>query len=467
MMHMMAREMNNEVDLNHLLENSTLLQKKMNSIQGKIQNISVMYESPTAELLSVVDVGITVIKGILDDNVSENGFDNINHLDLREWLAKHGANAKTLQSAFVKFQYDLADSYKGGNIEEPDLEAGTALRMLLTLHYCSPGNPYFKQQGGDGDITFAPMYEVLRKWGVSFKFFHKVEELNLNINNPKLVEQIRVTKQVELENEEYYPLINVKGLPSWPNEPKYEEIVTEQANLLKKHDIDLESFWTRWPSIYKNYFKQPLPEIILKRGQDFDIIIFGIPIGSLSYLCSELLEVSQSLRDTNKHIGRTASVQLQLWTDVASENLMLDSYNEIIDPNRDNVDYLIGNMDANLKLENWKSLGMNPRGCTHFLFFKKDEEIPPSNYTLFPHQCKEKAKKFVKSRIENVFENFLPNAYKNGNFKWEILIDPENRTGADRLNAQYVRVNINPSDLYTQILKKHFTVQNQNRWHWV
>ena len=43
MMDMMAREMNisfiktDEVDLKHLLENSTLLQKKMNSIQGKIQ----------------------------------------------------------------------------------------------------------------------------------------------------------------------------------------------------------------------------------------------------------------------------------------------------------------------------------------------------------------------------------------------------------------------------------------------
>ena len=108
MMDMIAREMNNpfiktdEVDLNHLLENSTLMQKKMNSILGKIQNICVMYESPTAELLSVVDVGITVIKGILDDNLFENGLDSINHLDLREWLAKHGANAKNFTVCFCK-----------------------------------------------------------------------------------------------------------------------------------------------------------------------------------------------------------------------------------------------------------------------------------------------------------------------------------------------------------------------------
>ena len=52
-----------------------------------------------------------------------------------------GQMQKTLQSAFVKFQYDVVYSYKDGNIEEPDIEAGTALRMLLTVYHCSPGNP--------------------------------------------------------------------------------------------------------------------------------------------------------------------------------------------------------------------------------------------------------------------------------------------------------------------------------------
>ena len=110
-------------------------------------------------------------------------------------------------------------------------------------------------------------------------------------------------------NEEYDPLINVKGLPSWSNEPRYEEIDQEQAKLLKKHDINLESFWTRWPSVYEEHYNQSLPEVILKRGQDFDIIVFGIPIGSLSYLCSELLESSPSLRNANTHIARISTVQ--------------------------------------------------------------------------------------------------------------------------------------------------------------
>ena len=61
-----------------------------------------------------------------------------------------------------------------------------------------------------------------------------------------------MTKQVDLVSEKYNPLINVKGLPSWPNEPKYEEIEQQQAYLLQEHHIDLESFWSNWSRVYED-----------------------------------------------------------------------------------------------------------------------------------------------------------------------------------------------------------------------
>ena len=33
-------------------------------------------------------------------------------------------------------------------------------------------------------------------------------------------------------------------------------------------------------------------------------------------------------------------------------------------------------------------------------------------------------------------------------FKWDLLVDPLNRTGPDRLDAQFWRANIDPSELY-------------------
>ena len=50
-----------------------------------------------------------------------------------------------------------------------------------------------------------------------------------------------------------------------PNEPRYEEIDQEQAKLLKKHDIDLENFWSRWPSVYEEHYNKSVPEVILKK----------------------------------------------------------------------------------------------------------------------------------------------------------------------------------------------------------
>ena len=89
------------------------------------------------------------------------------------------------------------------------MEAGTALKIFMQIYLCFDNVPYFNQQGGLGDAIFAPVYEILKNRGVIFRFFHKVDELNLNVNNPHLVEQIRITKQVDLVNEEYEPLINV------------------------------------------------------------------------------------------------------------------------------------------------------------------------------------------------------------------------------------------------------------------
>ena len=50
----------------------------------------------------------------------------------------------------------------------------------------------------------------------------------------------------------------------------------------------------------KTSLGHPLPEVILKRGEDFDIVVYGIPVGSLPFLCAELLEKSPSLRATNQ-----------------------------------------------------------------------------------------------------------------------------------------------------------------------
>ena len=205
------------------------------------------------------------------------------------------------------------------------------------------------------------------------------------------------------------------------------------------------------PKVYEGHFGESLPEVILKRGQDFDIVVYGIPVATLPHLCPELLEVSPPLRDTHKHVGTTTSVQLQIWTkkywyEIASEN-----YKLILDSKRANDDFMFY-MCAYFVLEDWKSLGISAKGSQYVTFMTNTEEFPPSNETTFVSEKQKKSKEFVISRLENydTFKRVWPNGFIEGKLDWNLFVDPENRTLTNRLDAQYLRVNIIPSDRLTQ-----------------
>jgi Flavin containing amine oxidoreductase len=59
-----------------------------------------------------------------------------------------------------------------------------------------------------------------------------------------------------------------------------------------------------------------------------------------------------------------------------------------------------------------------------------------------------------------VLEGFLdreasalrPGTQAGDGFRWDLLVDLEQRSGPDRLRAQYVRANVDPSDRYVQSL---------------
>ena len=368
-------------------------------------------------------------------------------------MKKHGASETTINSHFVLTHYDESLSYFSGDMHKPDMEAGTALQLFLPFYFCCEETVSWDQEAGLGDAIFAPIYEVLKERGVHFKFFHRVEELKLSDTNSNFVELIRMTKQVDLVKEEYNPLINVKGLPSWPNEPKYEEIEHQQAGLLEEYHIDLESFWSNWSKVYGDNFGHPLAEVILKRGQEFDIIVYGIPVGSLPYLCEELLEKSPSLRATNDYIGRIPSLQFQLWGTLDLDDWLKEYFqHRLLDPIHKKEAYVVGNFDDILKTEDWETLGLKPEHLVYFTFGQKVEQIPPSNYTSFPQEQMEKVKRYSERNILEILKNISPNSFDEGHFNWTAFADPVNRTGEERFDSQYLRLNINPSDLYTLIL---------------
>ena len=177
---------------------------------------------------------------------------------------------------------------------------GHAADVLLTYR----GAVTWKMQAGMGDTVFTPFYEVLKRRGVHFEFFHWVDKLGLSADR-RNVETIDVIPQVHLKDKdgEYEPLVDVKGLPCWPSEPHWDQLVKGEE--LREGGVNLE-----WET-------NPLSHELktLKRGEHFDQIVLGIPVGALPPICDELIKDPRNPRFGNmiKNSHTVMTQAFQLW----------------------------------------------------------------------------------------------------------------------------------------------------------
>lgn len=396
------------------------------------------------------DLGLCVLGGMLRDGVFRDGFDTINHIDFMDWLRANGANEHySVQSAPVRGFYDLVFAYVDGDFSQPNVEAGTLLRAMLRIGFCYKGGIMWKMQAGMGDTIFTPMYQVLKQRGVKFRFFHKVEEL---VADGDSVGEIRLTRQVDVTSgpDHYQPLVNVKGLACWPSGPDLAQIVPEQAALLREHDINLESHWSDWPAVYQARFGQPLPSLVLRRGQDFDRIVFGISIGAIPYLCPTLLAGSPALKQSVEAIKTVVTQAYQVWFDRDLATLgwtqqprgqepVLSGFSEPYDT--------WAPMDQLLCREDWPDGPGAPRNVSYFCSAMPVASFPPPDDHGFPARTADVAKAGAIAQLQTRIGALLPGVAEGG-FQWSWLVDPVGGEGVARFDSQYWRANVDPSERY-------------------
>lgn len=407
-------------------------------------------------LYVAVDLASTIVIGMIEDQVFQKGFDTINDIDFKNWLRKHHANEQfTVQSAPVRALYDLIFAYENGEIDQANLEAGTGLRGMLLIGLSYKGAVMYKMQAGMGDTVFTPYYQVLKQRGVKFNYFHEVTDLTLDSKDSSLVNEIKMTRQVDLCNGpgSYEPLVQVKGLACWPSEPQYGQIVPEQAALLQQYDIDLENFWTDWPKVYQQHFNKPLPAISLEKGKDFDTIIFGIPIGSMPYTCPELLAKSARLRNSHQTVKTVVTQAYQLWTNPDLTELGWTTYppsgeDPVVGAWTEPVDTWAA-MNQLLCREDWRSLGLDPKNIAYYCGVHNVTDIPPRDHYDFPKTAKMEVKAACITQMNHDTYTLWPDAASSQQFKWELLTDPDQQQGEARFNSQYWRSNTSPTERYT------------------
>jgi uncharacterized protein with NAD-binding domain and iron-sulfur cluster len=402
-------------------------------------------------LLYLIELLLAIVRGAIKDGLLTHtaGFSAIDDQELMEWLKLHGASEEAATCAFVRSLYDALFAYSGGDPARPSISAGQAVRVALRMFMGYKGALMWKMQAGMGDVVFAPLYEVLKRRGVQFRFFHRVKGLHLD-EDRRLIDAIDVLQEVELKDQtaEYQPLFDLDGLPCWPAEPLVDQLSDrDRAKLLagferdgQRYAYNLESFWTRWPDGRR---------FVLKRGEDFDRIVFGISLGSVPYICQELVESNPrwALMTEKVETIQTQAFQLWLSEDAAGLGWTLPQVNlcGYVEPFDTWAD-----MRQLLVREHWPP-ELNVKAIAYFCnAMPTPPGLPASDDFDRPQRETDVAKANALAFLRQHVGTLWPRATDplTGDFRWDLLADPANRTGEARFDSQFWRANVDPSERY-------------------
>ena len=382
----------------------------------------------------VLDLGISTIKGILFDGVIYHGFEAVNRYEWREWLKRHGASEMTLQSAFVRGIYDYVFGYMKGQAEVTSLEAGTATNGVFRLFFTFRGGVFWEMQAGMGDIVFAPLYTVLARKGVKFEFFNRVETISVTGDE---VGSIAMRRQAEPVGGVYEPLIKVKGVPAWPSEPDWNQLVDGER--LRESGVDFESSWS-----------PPTGRVVtLDRGRDFDDVILGISIGALRDICGELAENNERFASMLDEVGTVQTAATQLWLDPDAAALGAPVPHRAVTGYAQELNTW-SDMSFLIPREDWPE-GETPGFLAYFCGeFPDAEVIPPYDDRGFPARELARYRDMAKAWLETNVGHIWSKAVVEGTqgLDWALLHDSAGGDGEERLDRQFFRVNIDPTERY-------------------
>jgi uncharacterized protein with NAD-binding domain and iron-sulfur cluster len=402
-------------------------------------------------LWQAIDLAMASMRGILRFGLISDprGFDAINDYDFREWLRINGASERSLESPIIRGAYDLVFAYEDGDYQRPRHGAGVALRGALRMLFSSRGAIFWKMHAGMGDAVFAPMYEVLKKRGVTFRFFHRLEKVRL-ADPPELAEgerpyvkALEFDVQAQVRNgQEYSPLIDVEGLPCWPSKPDYSQLV--DGSKYKRDDRDFESHWDRTKATTKT----------LRVVDDFDFVVLGVGLGAIPYVCQDLIQRDQRWRDMVTHLKTVNTQAFQIWLREDMEQLGWQdpplALSAFVQPFETWAD-----MSHLIREESWK---VNPKAIAYFCSTLKDPlttgEMSAASY---PKRRRREVQGNAIHYLNDDIAHLWPKAVsRRGKFRWDLLVNPgekqngrrASRGNQARFESQHWTANVNPTERY-------------------
>lgn len=374
----------------------------------------------------MLDLSVTTALGLLRDGALTRGLETLDGEELSDWLARHGAAPDTLESGLIRAFYDLLLATEASPSGGRDLAAGAAIRAALFVLNGYRGAYLWKMSAGMGEAVIAPIYEVLRRRGVRFEFFRRVTHLKLTADK-RALDEVEMVVQARTRGE-YEPLVDVDGLPCWPHVPRWDAL--EDGERLRECAPDFES-----PS------SAPFDSarVALRAGVDFDAVILGIPVGALPSIATELVEAHPRWRTMLREVRTTATLGFQAWLTADARTLGRTTEGDLQggDPGALST---YADMTHLLAAERRQA----EAGVRHVAYFCGPlGDLPHSEEGSGPVRVK------VQRFLEEGARGVWPGAYVDGRFDWSLLGDPTGGIGPARLDAQYIRQNVEGTDRYT------------------
>ncbi|WP_179469504.1 NAD(P)-binding protein [Mycolicibacterium vinylchloridicum] len=373
-------------------------------------------------------------RGLIADRLitDPSGFRAINDEEYSAWILRHGADPDVLDFPLIRGMYDMVFGYEEGDFSRPTFGAGVAVLLTGIALFQYKGAFFWKMTAGMGDVIIAPIYQALRRRGVRFEFFHRLDALHLDAHRHG-IEAITMGRQVDLADglDTYDPLVPADGLPVFPARPRYEQLkATTDLGDLESHFGKRADAQTR----------------ILRRGADFDQVVLAASLGMVELVAGELIADRPEWNEMTTHVRTVATQSFQLWLRPTESALGWHR------PGVTTSGYVS-------PFDTWASMGQT--------LWAEDWPASEEPHTVAyfcgaldaPWPTTEDPAAYVAGQRKRVLANavdylnrhvgmYLPGAVSEGGFNWGLLSGAGDAKGVAALKTQHVSVNIDPSDRY-------------------
>jgi uncharacterized protein with NAD-binding domain and iron-sulfur cluster len=378
-----------------------------------------------------------VARGLLADGVltDRRGFRALNDEDFLDWIARHGAPPAVAEFAFMRGLYDLvfADA-RASHRARRGVSAGVAVFLSTKMFFEYRGAIFWKMAAGMGDVVFAPLYQALRRRGVRFEFFHRVDHLGLSADRAR-IETVRLGRQVHLAPgvDRYDPLVRVGGLPGFPSSPLLDQL--HACAGLEGHP--LESHFCEWPDADTR---------VLRHGEDFEVAVLAIPVGMAPIVCRELIEDRREWRAMVQHVATTATQAVQLWLREDEPSLGWRKPGTTVSAYEQPFNTW-ASMPQLLELERWAPTE-RPRAIAYFCGALDAAWPPYGPARAYSAAQRARVRANAIELVERRLAHLLPGTSAEGSFRWDLLCGRDGHVGRAAIDTQLYLANIDPSDRY-------------------